>query len=86
LLNWLVLPLDQGVAISELIGGGILLVIAISELNIYSVLFSGWSANSKYPFLGAMRSAAQLISYSVSLSVIMLSVVLSLGTIDLLEI
>ena len=66
LLNWLVLPLDQGLALSELIGGGILVLIAISELNIYSVLFSGWSANSKYPFLGSLRSTAQMISYSVS--------------------
>nr|WKF48444.1 NADH dehydrogenase subunit 1 [Synchytrium endobioticum] len=86
LLNWLVLPLGQGLVISELIGGGILVLIAISELNIYSVLFAGWSANSKYPFLGSLRSTAQLISYSVSLSLIFLSVILTLGTIELLEI
>ena len=86
LLNWLVLPLDQGLAISELIGGGILVLIAISELNIYSVLFSGWSANSKYPFLGSLRSTAQMISYSVSLSLIILTVVLSFGTVNLLDI
>ncbi|KAJ3297497.1 NADH:ubiquinone dehydrogenase subunit 1 [Rhizoclosmatium sp. JEL0117] len=73
LLNWLVMPLDFGVAVGELVGGGLLVIVAISELGIYGVIFSGWSANSKYPFLGALRSTAQMISYSV-------------GTIDLLEV
>jgi NADH:ubiquinone oxidoreductase subunit H len=85
LLNWLILPLDQDLVLSELLGGGILIIIAISELNIYSILFSGWSANSKYPFLGSLRSTAQMISYSVSLSLIILTVALSLGSINLLD-
>lgn len=53
LLNWVVLPLQLGIAISEILGGGILIIIAISELSIYGVIFSGWAANSKYPFLGS---------------------------------
>lgn len=75
LLNWLVLPLDQGLAISELVGGGILVLVAISELGIYGIIYSGWAANSKYPFLGSLRSTAQMISYSVSLSLIILTVI-----------
>ena len=72
LLNWLILPLDENLILSELYGGGILIFITISELSIYGILFSGWSANSKYPFLGGLRSTAQMISYSVSLSLIFL--------------
>jgi NADH:ubiquinone oxidoreductase subunit H len=86
LLNWLVMPLDFGIAVGELLGGGLLVILAISELGIYGVIFSGWSANSKYPFLGALRSTAQMISYSVGLSLIILTVIFTLGTIDLLEI
>lgn len=67
-------------------GGGILVIIAISELGIYGVLYSGWASNSKYPFLGSLRSTAQMISYSVSLSLIFLCVIFTLGTVDLLEI
>ncbi|KAJ3084751.1 hypothetical protein HDU99_004897 [Rhizoclosmatium hyalinum] len=55
------MPLDFGVAVGELVGGGLLVIVAISELGIYGVIFSGWSANSKYPFLGALRSTAQMI-------------------------
>ena len=56
--------------ITDLKGAGILIFITISELSIYGVIFSGWSANSKYPFLGSLRSTAQMISYSVSLSLV----------------
>lgn len=85
-LNWIVIPLDFGLAISELIGGGQQVIIAISELGIYGVIFSGWSSNSKYPFLGAQRSTAQMISYSVGLSLIIQTVIFSLNTIDQQEI
>jgi NADH-quinone oxidoreductase subunit H len=67
-------------------GGGVLILVAISELSIYGVLYSGWSANSKYPLLGALRSTAQMISYSVSLSLIILTVIITVGQIDLLSI
>jgi NADH:ubiquinone oxidoreductase subunit H len=68
------------------VGGGLLIIVAISELSIYGVLYSGWSANSKYPLLGALRSTAQMISYSVSLSLILLTVILTVGTVDLIPI
>jgi NADH:ubiquinone oxidoreductase subunit H len=58
-----------------------LIIIAISELSIYGVLYSGWAANSKYPLLGSMRSAAQMISYSVNLSLIILAVIFVHGSI-----
>lgn len=86
LLNWLVLPLANGLAISELTGAGILIIIAISELSIYGVLLGGWAANSKYPFLGSLRSTAQMISYSINLSLIILTVIFVLGTVNLLDI
>ena len=86
LLNWLVQPLDYGIALSELLGGGILILVAISELSIYGVIYSGWAANSKYPFQGSLRSTAQQISYSVSLSLIILTVIFTLGTVNLLDI
>lgn len=84
LVNWLVLPLDRGLALAELVGGGLLVLIAISEMSIYSVILSGWAANSKFPLLGSLRSTAQMISYSLSLSLLMVGVALVKGTIDLL--
>ena len=84
LLNWLVLPLDSGLVLSELVGGGLLILIANSELGIYGVILSGWSANSKYPFIGSLRSTAQMISYSCSISLLLLCVALVAGTIDLM--
>src|SRR6185437_12025128 len=86
LLNWLVLPLDFGISLSELYGGGILIILAISELGIYGIIYSGWSSNSAYSFIGSLRSTAQMISYSISLSLIILTVIFSLGTINPLEI
>ena len=85
LINWLVMPLDNGVAITR-IYHGILFLQTIAELGVYGVIFSGWSANSKYPLMGSLRSAGQLISYSVSLSLIVLITILPIGTINLLEI
>lgn len=85
-LNWQVQPLDYGIALSEVIGGGIQIIIAISEQGIYGILYSGWASNSKYPFLGSQRSTAQMISYSVSQSQIFLCVIFTQGTVNLLEI
>lgn len=86
LQNWLVLPQNPGLAQSELMGGGILIILAISELGIYGVQYAGWAANSKYPFLGSLRSTAQMISYSVSQSLIIQCVIFTLGTVNLQEI
>lgn len=84
LANWLVLPLDKDLSVSELEGGGILIIIAITELSIFGVQYAGWSANSKYPLLGALRSTAQMISYSVNLSLIILTAIFLVSDISLL--
>lgn len=69
--------------LTDLKGAGILIFITISELSIYGVIFSGWSANSKYPFLGGLRSTAQMISYSISLSLVLLAIIFLNGSINL---
>ena len=86
LLQYLILPLSSTTVVAELMGGGLQIIIAISELSIYGVLYSGWSANSKYPLLGALRSTAQMISYSVSQSLILLTVIITVGSVNLQEI
>ncbi len=86
LQNWQIQPQDYGIAQSEIQGGSFQIILAISEQGIYGVQFAGWAANSKYPFQGSLRSTAQMISYSVSQSQIILTVLLSLGTVNLLEI
>ena len=82
----MILPLDNNTVLAELVGGGLLIIVAISELSIFGVLYSGWGANSKYPLIGAVRSTAQMISYSISLSLLLLTVILTTGTVDLLSI
>ncbi len=72
LLVWLFLPLNHGISLLELDNIGILILICINELSIYGVLYSGWASNSKYAFLGSIRSTAQMISYSVNLSLLIL--------------
>ena len=86
LLNWQVIPLNNGILLSEMVGSTILILIAISEISIQGIVLSGWSANSKYPFLGSLRSTAQMISYSLNLSIILLIILISLGEIDLMAI
>lgn len=83
LLNWLVLPFASNLMFTDLTGAGIQIFITISELAIYGVIFSGWSANSKYPFLGGLRSTAQMISYSVSLSLVLLCVIFLNGSLNI---
>lgn len=84
LANWLVLPLDKDLIVSELEGAGILIIIVITELSIFGVLYAGWSANSKYPLLGSLRSTAQMISYSVNLSLIILTVIFLVSDLSLI--
>jgi NADH-ubiquinone oxidoreductase chain 1 len=86
LLNWSIMPLSDDLALTEYVGAGIVILIAISELAIFGVLYSGWSSNSKYALLGALRSTSQMISYSICLSLIYLSVVMVVGSVNLLEI
>jgi NADH-quinone oxidoreductase subunit H len=82
LLGWVVIPFSLNVVISD-ISIGILYLFAISSLSVYGVLMSGWSSNSKYPFLGALRSTAQMISYEISIGFITLSVVICAGSFNL---
>lgn len=84
LLNWLFIPLGEGFAVSES-PGGILVLIALAELGIFGVLYAGWSANSKYPLIGSVRSTAQMISYSITLSLIFISLVFLSGDIGMMS-
>ena len=82
LMGWSVIPFSEGLVLCDL-NLGILYLFAISALNVYGILFAGWSSNSKYPYLGALRSAAQMISYEISLNFTALSVVVCSGTFNL---
>jgi NADH-quinone oxidoreductase subunit H len=82
LMGWAVIPFAEGVVICDL-NLGILYLLAISSLNVYGILFAGWSSNSKYAFLGALRSAAQMISYEISIGFTILSVVVCAGSFNL---
>lgn len=85
LLAWAVIPFDAGVVLAD-INVGLLYVLAISSLGVYGVTMSGWASNSKYPFFSAMRAAAQMISYEVSIGFILVCVVLYAGTFNLSDI
>jgi NADH-quinone oxidoreductase subunit H len=82
LIGWSVIPLAEGVVICNL-NLGVLYLFAVSSLNVYGILFAGWSSNSKYAFLGALRSAAQMISYEISIGFTVLSVVVCAGSFNL---
>jgi NADH-quinone oxidoreductase subunit H len=77
-LAWAVIPFNDTWVLSD-INVAILFVFAVSSLEVYGVIMGGWASNSKYPFLGALRSAAQMISYEVSLGLIIIGVILSTG-------
>jgi NADH-quinone oxidoreductase subunit H len=85
LISWAVIPLSEGIVLSN-INLGVLYLFAISALNVYGILFAGWSSNSKYAFLGALRSAAQMISYEISIGFTVLSVVICSGSFNLTNI
>lgn len=82
---WGLMPLNQKSVISDL-NLGILLIFALSSIGVYAILMSGWSSNSKYAFLGSLRAAAQMISYEVSIGLIIISVILCSGSLNLLNI
>src|SRR5438132_4992922 len=82
LAAWAVIPFDLGWVIAD-INVGILYIFAISSLSIYGIIMAGWSSNSKYPFLAALRSAAQMVSYEVSIGFVMITVLLCAGTLNL---
>ncbi|WP_343082021.1 NADH-quinone oxidoreductase subunit NuoH [Ostreiculturibacter nitratireducens] len=79
ILAWAVIPFNQGWVLAD-INVAILFVFAVSSLEVYGVIMGGWASNSKYPFLGSLRSAAQMISYEVSLGLIIIGVIISTGS------
>ena len=85
LAAWAVVPVADGWAISN-INVGILYIFAISSLGVYGVIMGGWASNSKYPFLSALRSAAQMVSYEVSIGFVIITVLLCAGSLNLTEI
>jgi NADH-quinone oxidoreductase subunit H len=84
-IAWVVMPFADGWVVSDL-NVGILYIFAISSLGVYGVIMGGWASNSKYPFLGGLRSAAQMVSYEVSIGLIIVGVLLSTGSLNLSEI
>ena len=85
LLGWAVIPYGEGMVFAD-INVGILYLFAVSSLGVYGVIISGWASNSKYAFLGALRSAAQMVSYEVSLGVIIITVLICVGSLNLSDI
>jgi NADH-quinone oxidoreductase subunit H len=85
LTGWAVIPFGEGLVLSN-INVGVLYLLAISSLGVYGIIISGWASNSKYAFLGAIRSAAQMVSYEVSIGFCIITVLLVTGTLNLTEI
>jgi NADH-quinone oxidoreductase subunit H len=83
--SWAVIPLSEGWAIAE-INVGVLYIFAISSLGVYGIIIGGWASNSKYPFLAALRSAAQMVSYEVSLGFVIITVLMCAGSLNLTDI
>jgi NADH-quinone oxidoreductase subunit H len=81
-IGWVVIPFGEGLVIADL-NLGVLYLFAVSSLGVYGIIISGWSSNSKYPFLGALRSAAQMVSYEASIGFIIVTVILCAGTLNL---
>ena len=85
LIAWAVIPLSSTLILAD-INVGILYIFAVSSLGVYGIIMGGWASNSKYPFLGAIRSAAQMVSYEVSIGIIIINVLLCVGSLNLKEI
>ena len=82
---WAVIPVNDGWVVAD-INVGVLYLFAVSSLGVYSVIMAGWTSNSKYPFLSALRSAAQMVSYEVSIGFVMVTVILCAGSLNLTDI
>ena len=85
LIAWAVIPFSESFVLAN-INVGILYLFAVSSLGVYGIIMGGWASNSKYPFLGAIRSAAQMVSYEVSIGVIIINVLLCVGSLNLTDI
>ncbi len=85
LVAWAVIPISEELILSD-INVGILYLFAVSSLGVYGIIMGGWASNSKYPFLGAIRSAAQMVSYEVSIGIIIINVLLCVGSLNLKDI
>ncbi|MCA7120173.1 MAG: NADH-quinone oxidoreductase subunit NuoH [Acidibrevibacterium sp.] len=85
MIAWAVIPVNDGWAVAK-INVGVLYLFAISSLGVYGIIIAGWASNSKYAFLGALRSAAQMVSYEVSIGFVMVSVLLCVGSLNLNDI
>ena len=82
---WAVIPFDEGLVLAD-INVGILYLFAISSLGVYGIIMAGWASNSVYPFLGALRSAAQMVSYEVSIGFVIITVLLCVGSLNLSDV
>jgi NADH-quinone oxidoreductase subunit H len=85
LIGWAVIPFDEGWVLAD-INVGILYLFAVSSLGVYGIIMAGWASNSKYPFLGALRSAAQMVSYEVSMGFVIVTVLICVGSLNLTDI
>ncbi|NVJ99265.1 MAG: NADH-quinone oxidoreductase subunit NuoH [Alphaproteobacteria bacterium] len=85
LISWAVIPFEDGVAIADL-NVGILYLLAISSLGVYGIIMSGWASNSRYAFLGALRSAAQMVSYEVSIGFVLVCILVTAGSLNMSDI
>ena len=85
LIAWAVIPFSESQVLAN-INVGILYIFAVSSLGVYGIIMGGWASNSKYPFLGAIRSAAQMVSYEVSIGIIIINVLLCVGSLNLNDI
>ena len=85
LIAWAVIPFSETFVLAD-INVGILYLFAVSSLGVYGIIMGGWASNSKYPFLGSIRSAAQMVSYEVSIGIIIINVLLCVGSLNLNDI
>ncbi len=85
LVAWAVIPFDEGLALADL-DAGLLYILAMTSLGVYGVIIAGWASNSKYAFLGAMRSAAQIVSYEIAMGFALVGVLIAAGSLNLSEI